>query len=244
MRHLAVAVVFLLAAPVALAATPPAETLVRLDRALQLLESDDFAGSYTLTTRSIVAKVGGKDPETTEMMMTIRHRPGEPDEQRLVWATRNGEDVTDEARASLDRAEEKRREESDGEDEGEVSVGVALPGAEAFGRYRFVPSPPSGGAEVSAFSPDDEEADDAVSGRLAWDPASLDPLWVELEPSSMPRHVKRLNTRIELDGIGERLWPRRTVMEGLGGFLLIKREFRVEVEVTDVTVDDGTVAVP
>ncbi len=244
MRHLSVAVVLLLAAPVALAVTPPAETLVRLDRALQLLESDDFAGSYTLTTRSVVAKPGGKDPETTEMVMTVRHRPGEPDEQRLVRATRNGEDVTDEARTSLDRAEEKRREASDGDDEGEVSVGLALPEAETFGRYRFVPSPPSGGTLVAAFSPDDEEADDAVSGRLAWDPASLDPVWIELEPSSMPKHVKRLSTRIELDGTGEGLWPRRTVMEGLGGFLLIKREFRVEVEVTDVTAEDGTAAVP
>jgi len=243
MRVLSAAVAALLVASSAAASTPPAETLARLDLALQLLESDDFTGSYTVTTRSLVAKPGGKDPEAVEVVMVIRHRPGSPDEGRLVRATRNGEDTTEEMRANFEREHAKGREEPGGDDDG-ASVGLALPGAETLGRYRFVPSPASGGAVVAAFSPDNDKADDAVSGSLAWDAASLDPLWVEVEPLSMPRHVKRLSTRVELGRDGDRLWPRRTVMEGLGGFLLIKREFRVEVEVTDVTFDHPTAAEP
>ena len=77
MRQLAVAVAALLVALSASAATPPAETLVRLDRAIQLLESDDFAGTYTLTTRSVVAKPGGRDPEATEVVMASCNSPYE-----------------------------------------------------------------------------------------------------------------------------------------------------------------------
>lgn len=244
MRVLSAAVAAILVALGATATAPPPETLARLDRALQALESDDFSGSYTLTTRSVVAKPGGRDPEATEMVMAVRHRPGEPDEQRVVRAARNGEDVTHELRANLEREQTKGREEPDADDDDGASVGIALPGAETLGRYRFVPSPAAAGTVVATFSPDDAKADDAVSGRLAWDPENLDPLWIEVEPSTMPKHVKRLSTRIELGRDGERLWPRRTVMEGLGGFLLIKREFRVEVEVTDVTFDDPTAAEP
>jgi hypothetical protein len=224
----------LLAALGASAGAPPVETLERLEQAMHLLELDGVAGRYTLTTRSVIAKPGGKDPETSEVVVTLSRRAGEPTAQELVRATRNGKDETEELRRKLERA----REKADGEEHGEeVSVGLELPGADTLSRYRFGPVENASGAQVATFEPDDPEQAGAVSGRIAWDGSSLDPLWIELEPVEIPRHVQRMSTRIELGRSGDTLWPRRTSLAGQGGILFVKREFRVDMEVSEAALD-------
>jgi len=54
-------------------------------------------------------------------------------------------------------------------------------------------------------------------------------------PAENPKHVKRMSIRVELERMADRLVLARTVTEGLGGFLFIKRTFEMEMVVTDVT---------
>ena len=75
--------------------------------------------------------------------------------------------------------------------------------------------------------------DNMTQGRLAWDPATGDPLWIEARYVDPPTGIKEMLLRFELAREGDLLYLRRTVTQGVGGMLWIKRKFDVEMVISD-----------
>jgi hypothetical protein len=52
-----------------------------------------------------------------------------------------------------------------------------------------------------------------------------------------PAVLQEMTFRFEIARLGEALYVRRMVMDGVGGILFIKRRFHAEMEVTEISLD-------
>lgn len=224
---------------------PPAETLARLAAAGTLLDS--WQGTFVLTTRAVVSKTDGADREESVTVMRMGPGADGPEVREIVSATRAGKDVTAEARAELEKERRKAgsaaREEKSGEEGGDDGLEMTLPGGERTGMFAFTALPLGGGECGAAFAPRPEHAADGglTTGELRWDCASLDPLRVDARPAKNPKGVKEMSLRMEIARAGDTLYVARTVTDGVGGVLFIKRRFHVETEVGEL---QGAAAAP
>lgn len=231
---------FLLLTTVASASPPPPEVLTRVDAAMSIFDEHAFAGSYTITQRSVVSKPNGADREEGLVVIEVSRLPGAAPQRRLIRAVENGEDVTAKAAEDFARTQEKleRKREEEKEDGSQPgSVELQLPSGDQWARLRFSPPRPEAGAMVSPFEPAaGQEGGPAGAGALAWDPETLEPLWLTFSPAANPRFVKELSLRVDFVRLDGHLCAARMVTEGVGKFLLLKRHFRVETEISGLHV--------
>jgi hypothetical protein len=222
--------------------TPPAVTLARLDAATKAL--DGWEGTYLMRTSATISRTDGSKAERSESTMRIS---GGTDGRRaveVISAAKDGKDVTVEAKeraakrhADAEKAETKETGGKDRDDEGDDDMSLDLPGADTAGKYRFTPLPAAGDSCGAAFAPAPGrgDAEGLTTGELHWSCATLDPLWIAVSPATKVKHVSEMKLRLELARSGELLYVARTVTDGVGGMLFIKRRFHVETEVSKLS---------
>jgi hypothetical protein len=235
----AVAAAAMVAAAAGAAEAPPAETLSRLDAASKVIET--WPGTFVLTTRATISRTDGSKPESSVSTMRMAGGEGGPRVVEVVSATRDGKDVTAETRADAAKAEADRdakaRAKRDGKgDDDDDGVSLDLPGADSAARYAFTALPAADGNCGAAFAPAREHAGDEglTRGELHWSCTTLDPLWVSVSPAKNPKGVSEMTLRMEVARSGDTLYVARTVTDGVGGILFIKRRFHVETEIGEL----------
>lgn len=236
-RLLSVIVVTLvpLSASAQSASGPPAKTLESLGTTI---ENDDLRGKWTLFARTQISKKNGKTVQTEETLMEIDHSDEQTD-TKLIRYTKDGEDKTKERREELEKRQKEVDEKNEGDDDGgsfSLDFGMTFPTAENRDRYEFSEVSEEDGYAVVSFEPREsnpEDADKLVKGRLAWDPRTLDPAFIEIRPYENPKYIDELWMKNEFERVHGRLLLKRNHTKGLGGVLLIKRRFDVLVEVRD-----------
>jgi hypothetical protein len=230
-----------MATAVLAAEQPPAATLSRVESAGKVLET--WPGTFLLTTRAVVSKPDGDDREETVTVMRMGAGTDGPEVKEIVSATRDGKDVTAEVRGELTKerdearkaAEKKKQKAEEDEDDGD-GFELTLPGGKQTGTFAFTALPVADGACGAAFAPGAEHAKDAglTIGELHWDCTTLDPIWLVARPVKNPTGVKEMSLRMEIERAGGTLYVARTVTDGVGGVLFIKRKFHVETEIAEL----------
>jgi hypothetical protein len=223
----------------AAAQTPPAETLARLDAAANLVES--WPGTFLLTTRATISRTDGSSPELRVSTMRMAGAEGGPRVVEVVSATRDGKDVTAKAQADAAKAQSKadarRKARRDGKAAGdEDGASLDLPGADTAGKFAFTPLVVVGQDCGASFAPAREHAEEGglTRGELHWSCTTLDPLWVRASPATNPKGISEMTLRFEFARSGGTLYVARTVTDGVGGMLFIKRRFHVETEIGEL----------
>ena len=220
---------------------PPAATLSRLESAGKVLET--WPGTFRLTTRAVVSKPDGDDREESVTVMHMGAGTDGPEVKEIVSATRDGKDVTAEVRGEVEKerdearkAAEKRKQKAEEEEDDGDGFELTLPGGKQTGKFAFTVLPVADGACGAAFAPRAEHAKDAglTTGELHWDCTTLDPLWLVARPAKNPKGVKEMSLRMEIARAGGTLHIARTVTDGVGGVLFIKRKFHVETEIAEL----------
>ena len=243
MRYLLLVSILCLAPTPALA-DPPAETLERLQEALEFLAPHGPARSATVRIRTVISKPDGSNPEEQLRLVSVSISDDGTVDHTTVKVLQDGVDVTgdEEAQGSFGRpsAEEAESIESaEGEDDGGAfSISMSLPVGDDRADYTFGETRSEGGVQVASFEPVDgksrKERTKLSVGVLAWDPVSLDPVWVEFGPDRNPRFITSMDSRLTFTRRGAWIYPDASVVDGVGGFLLYKRRMVFEMAVSDV----------
>lgn len=231
----AVALVAWFVACFASAGGPPPEVLAKVNGALGVLDGQGFVGTYLLTTRVEVDAPGRKSDTDTEEVRRVTLTGDGAKVTTLVRATADGRDVTQEK-----QAEESREKESHEEEErGEIDEGM-LPLGKRADDYVFSAPRLHDGLMVARFRPvagarPDDEDDFLSEGELAWDPATGDPVRIDLEPTENPPHVSKLHIRFDFARSEGTLYLSRVDTVTRGGIPIVFRvKAHVVVEITDV----------
>ncbi len=227
------------AAAAAAQEAPPAETLQRLETATKVMET--WPGTFLLTTRATIAKSDGSDPRHDVTILRMCGGDGGPRVAEVVSATRDGQDVTAETRADVDKAQAKRdkeRAKQAAKQDSDESDGVSLdlPGPDNVGKFTFTAVTGADDSCGVAFAPAKAFADEQglTTGELRWSCTTLDPLWLTARPARNPKHVSEMSLRFELARSGDTVYVARTVTDGVGGILFIKRKFHIETEIGEL----------
>ncbi len=193
----------LLLAVSALSSFPPpadAAAAARLAESAARFEEAAFSGEYLRTTRtqilSLSGAVLGEDVETVR----VRVREGLASVE-LVNALDGGRDVTDERKKTFSPVPP------------EAAGAGSLLAPKGSGLV-FTPVRLPGGECGASFSPAVAGASGA-EGRLAWDCATLTPLWAELKPSDAPAALSEPRARFDFARAGDVVYPARYTLEGL-----------------------------
>lgn len=225
---------------------PPQVTGIRMAEAFKLLGNEAGPLSYTLAVRSVVSKTDGSDRRESESIEALSRDAKGTTTVKVLKATRDGRDVTGEAQKNRDKklAEKDTPEE---DDQGEIGVGLVLPTGEDIRRFDFGPATREGSLTRISFRPTPAHQGDEniAEGTFAWDPATGDPAWIEATPFELPRGVSELKLRFEFARAGDLLYPARTVTDGVGGILWLKRRFHAEIAISDLKAGTlGTTRLP
>ena len=244
----------LLAAPIVIAVataaaaapggTSPSLCLAAAERAMEYL-GKDFTGSYRVTETGFAEKLNGKDRQTTLEIQRM-HRGADGSVRREVLrAERDGKaepgkavekggspEVAAEpdhgATASEGEGQGKPEEEESGEAGGLAEL--RLPTGADIALFRLATAAGENGLAVTRFEPlrEHRKRDDFARGRVACDPATGQPAWIEIEFARLPRGLSEFRLRVEFAREGTALYARRTVIDGVAGLLFIKRRFHEE----------------
>jgi len=213
----------------------PAETLKAFE---SFLKREDLEGEYVLYAKSVVSKKNGKGKNTEETVMKIVSR-GDDTQTELISHTKNGVDETEKRRKEMEKSK-KEAEENGGETKKKsrrmsFDLGMDLPTQSHRDKYDFSPGSGAAALQVARFKPKPKakDPDKLVTGKLAWDPKSLDPVWIEQTPAKLPRYVEKLWVRTEFQRVGDKITLKSVHTKGVGGILLIKRKFDVLIEIRD-----------
>jgi len=199
----------------------------RVSKAMGLLDGDAFVGEYSRSTRTVVSTLDGDVKRTETLVERVSRRSGEEERRSLVRATRDGKDV----------AAERRKERT--EQDRKVGIEVRFPGADELATYETDGPWQEGELLVAAFSPPSPPTGEetAGTGRVAWRPETLEPVWLEYRPAKLPKRMRELSLRVEFARAGDVLYPRRTSIRGVAGFLFIKRVFESTSAVSNLRLD-------
>jgi hypothetical protein len=205
---------------------------------MEVLEKDHFAGRYTMTTKAVIAKPDGSNrEETSEVARVVQDGSAEP-EITLVSSLKDGKDVTAERQKQMaeSRAKEAEKAKKPEKDEDGFSASMRLPLGEDEGLFEYGAPRSEDAVLVAPFAPTAQgrKKDNMTEGRLAWDPTTGDPLWLEARYVDPPTGIKEMLLRFELARAGDLLYLRRTVTKGVGGMLWIKRTFDVEMVISEI----------
>jgi len=221
MRRLAVLLLAISLPPPALA-QPPAEVLDALDRALHALEEPTRVTTYQVTSSGGYAKANGKDAHEFLNVSRITVRADGDHEVEILRNELDGEDV-----------ESKR---GSGDDEGGARLELKPPAGEELAQYTYGDPVPDGTLMSATFQPAPGVSPDEGLGigRLLWDPATLQPVAMEFEPSKNPRFVESLANRLEFGTTGGVLHMRKLYTQGAGGIPGFKRTFTLKLHIEEV----------
>ncbi len=236
MRKEALTTLLLLVASMAAASGLPPEVAERIDAAEMLTDSQDFVGSFVFTVTSVVQKPNGKARQAMEMVVeTTRHGDGSED-HRLIRMLEDGKDITAEKRGEMNKlmGEEKETGSRDNADE-EIEAFVS-PFGKTADRYQFSPTRREGDAVLVDFEPrpDHRKDDGMATGTVAWQFETLDPLWMAVKIVQPSGPMSELDIRMEFERLGELVHVQRLFTAGLAKVLLIKREFAMDIRISDV----------
>ncbi len=230
-RALALAAALLLPAGAA-RADPPEETLQRLQMALESLADPAQVRAYTLTTVAHHEKPNGKDAHDEKIVARISVTGKDQTESELLELFHDGEPVSEEEQRKAQQDRDKKRE-----DEGNEGFELEFKGpfGEDRQHYTFGETRQAGGLLVATIQPAAGATVDGLStGSMAWDPQTLDPVWIEFTPVENPQFVQALTNRLEFGRFSGVLVMKRLVTDGQGGIPGMKRVFHMEVTTSDV----------
>jgi len=222
------------------AQTPPKTVLERLQGAVNP-EQDAFTGSWRMITSSVVEKPNGKAHHEAIMEMQYTKDAKGRVHREVIRFVKDGKDETEKIRKRLEKQDEES-EASSGEKkkkrkQKEAEADFVPPDLEHRHLYVFEALPGGGAATARcAFrpAPGHEKDRGLLSGELAWNPETLDPLWLDGELLAPPGPLKEMRLRIELRRVGDILYTSRMVTDGLAKILLIKRRFHADVRFEDL----------
>lgn len=214
-------------------AEPPSIVAERFHSAQEVLESDQFVGSYTVQLNSVVEKADGSANVTTAMVMAIEVQPGGEKSRHLESLIVNGEDRTEKNREKMEAGAD-----DDGADDEEDEDFLMPFGADA-GRFEFGPANAVDGRIEMTFAPaKGHEKDKGISrGLMAWDAGTQDPLWLELDVVRAPKPMKALKVKMEFVRLDEVIFMNRMVTDGRVKVLLMKRNFHMEMTFSDLVIE-------
>jgi hypothetical protein len=212
--------VFALSATLLTPAPREAAEVARLAEAAARFESGGFAGEYLRTMRTQVLSLSGA--VLADEVETVRIRTGDGWQAlELVRATDGGKDVTDERRKSFLPVPPAAE-----------PGGMATLSPKGLG-LSFTPLALPQGQCGASFAPALEGAA-ASEGNLAWDCATLTPLWAELIPADAPRDLSEPRVRLEFARAGELLYAKRYTLEGLVADGTTTVRMRLVLEISDL----------
>ena len=235
---LAIIATLAIVAPVQ-AQAPPAQVLQGLEEAGRF--SDTFVGSYRLTVNAVISKTSGTvtDEDLTEM--SVRRGADGSQQETILHATKNGKDTTADARAKQDKSKAKGEGKTDKqakkESDGELSIGLKMPGPRIADRFLYQALASEHGVCRVGYAPSREhQKDEGISkGELAWQCDTFEPRWATAEPVDLPSHVSEMKIRMEFARTGGTAYISRLTTDGIGGILFIKRKFHLTMETSEVT---------
>jgi len=225
-------------------ADPPEETLERLREALEFLAPHGPARSATVQIRTVISRPDGSNPEEQIRRVTVAVSDDGTVDHTTVKVLQDGVDVTDDeaAQESFGKPSEEEAESIEsaegGDEGGSFSISLSLPYGDDRADYTFGPTRTEGAAQVASFEPVDgmtrKQRKKLAVGVLAWDPHTLDPLWIEFGPDLNPAFVNWMDSRMSFTRKGAWIYPDSSKVEGVGGFLLYRRKMVFEMALSDV----------
>jgi len=228
-----------LVASTATAGGIPPEVADLIDGAEMLADSQDFVGSFVFTLTTVIQKPNGKARHEMEMVVeTTRHGDGSVD-HLLIRMVKDGKDVTAANRGKVDELMTDETESKDNADEGDEDF--VDPFGETADRYKFSSLRREGDSVLVDFEPqpNHRKDDGMAAGTVAWQFETLDPLWMEIEAVEPPKHTTEFAMRMEFERLGELVHVQRLFTTGLANIILIKRQFEMDIRITDVRPDDN-----
>lgn len=220
-----VAILVLLVLP-ALAAEAgiPQEVAERLDTVINPSEPDEFQGSFIMSVATLVQKPNGKSREEVVFEAEVENTPDAKQVRRLIRYLENGADVTEKQREEFEKRDASDTQEDQDDDD------LANPFGDTAGLYRFGAPEKLESEVVVTFGPalGHEDDDNVATGRLAWDPVTMEPTWMEMTAVRAPKPLKRLAIRVEFRPQGGEIYVSRMVTDGLARVLMMQREFHMD----------------
>jgi len=187
-----------------------------------------------MITSSVVEKPNGKaHHEATMEMLYSRDAEGRV-HRRVIRFVKDGKDETEKIRERLGKQDEDRKAASRKK---KTEADFVPPDLEHRALYVFETLSPKGPATARcAFrpAPGHEKDPGLLSGELAWNTETMDPLWLEGDLRDPPGPLEKMHLRIELARKGELLYTSRMVTDGLAKILLLKRRFHADVRFEDL----------
>ena len=234
MRKVLLTTLVSLVASMATAGGIPPDVADLIDGAELLTDSQDFVGSFVFTLTTVIQKPNGKARHAMEMVVeTTRHGDGSVD-HLLIRMVKDGKDVTAANRGKVDKLMAEETESEDNADEGDEDF--VDPFGETADRYQFSSLRREGDSVLVDFEPqpNHRKGDGMAAGTVAWHFETLDPLWMEIEAVEPPKPTTEFAMRIEFERLGELVHVQRLFTTGLANIILIKRQFEMDIQVTDV----------
>ncbi len=208
----------------------PLEVAERFSAAQDSLEKDQFRGAYTVEISSVVAKPDGSAKNATDLEMSVEVDAEGQELRRLIRFIIDGEDQTEKHREDLES------EQDEGNGDGEGDDDFVVPFGDDADHFSFAQARVVGGHIEMTFEPalGHEHDGNLTRGTLAWDEATLDPLWIEMDVLKPPKPLRELRVRMDFERVGDGVYMNRMVTDGRVKVLLMKRNFHMEMTVSDL----------
>ncbi|MBL8924300.1 MAG: hypothetical protein JNJ54_35960 [Myxococcaceae bacterium] len=217
-----------------LTSAPDAGLVTLLDRVAERSRSiEAFANEASLrvTVVSDELDADGASTKHSELAFEVTRSNGTR-QRKLLSATEDGKDVSEDKRRSGFEAPSKR---SGGKTFGGSMAELSPFHPEQRAKYAFATLAPSPDGLVRvAFQPAGEKTDKLMIGDAAIDPATADLVRLSMRPSKSPRFVDQLSLELEFDAPtppGRAL--SKLTMKGRGGVLFVKKRFAVVTTFSD-----------
>ena len=216
----------------AAAAGFPEKVAERLDQVVTPSEADEFQGSYIMSITTVVQKPNGKSREEVVFDAEVENTSEGERTRRLLRYIENGEDVTEKQREDFESNEQSKKKKDDDDDDSDL----ANPFGETADLYQFGEPASVGSETIVTFAPAPGHEDDrnVATGRLAWDPVSQEPTWIEMTAVHAPKPLKKLAIRLEFNPQGDDIFVSRMVTDGLARVLMMQREFHMDLRFEDI----------
>ncbi len=202
----------------------------RLEAVVHPGEAPAFRGSYTVDTVSEERRPDGSLEHAIEIAVRVTRAAGGIEHRKVLRMTRDGEDLTVEGRRELLPV----RSGVDRADRGKLALREPFGGGESF--YRLGALERSGSVLIAAFEPRPEYRGAANLGRgsIAFDPATLTPLWVDMEAVKAPNPLRKLHVHYDLVERRGTVYVARVEQHGEAGLWMFERSFDVTTKVEDI----------
>ncbi len=210
--------------------TPRAAVDQQLAAVVHPGEAASFTGSYTVDTVSEERRPDGSVEHAIEISVRVTRSGDGVEHREVLRMSRDGEDLTVEGRRELAPV----RSGVDRADRGELALREPFGGGERFYRLGLLRR----GARVllAAFEPRSEFRGAANLGRgtIAFDPATLTPVWVDMEAVKPPNPLRTLHVHYDLVEQGGLVYVAGVEQHGEAGLWLFERSFDVMTKVEDI----------